>query len=38
MILPSESHRESWDVIVLLLLTKLHKLDNAKVHFQLYFF
>ena len=29
--LPSESHRESWDNILLLLLTKLLKLDANKV-------
>jgi hypothetical protein len=31
LIIPSESHRESWDNIMLLLLTKLYKLDAIKV-------
>jgi len=37
MALPSESHRESWDNIMLLLLTKIFKLETAKVNFQGYF-
>jgi brefeldin A-inhibited guanine nucleotide-exchange protein len=31
MILPSESHRESWDNIILLLLSKIFKLEISKV-------
>jgi brefeldin A-inhibited guanine nucleotide-exchange protein len=31
MVLPSESHRESWDNIILLLLTKIFKLETSKV-------
>jgi brefeldin A-inhibited guanine nucleotide-exchange protein len=34
MQLPSESHRESWDNIMLLLMTKIFKLDAARVSFK----
>ena len=34
--IPSESHRESWDNILLLMLTKLLKLDSNKVIYLFY--
>ena len=37
-ILPSESHRENWDNILLLLLTKIYKLENTKVGEELIFY
>jgi hypothetical protein len=37
-VLPSESHRESWDNIILLLLTKIIKLEASKVRSIAYFF
>ena len=38
LILPSESHRESWDNIILLLLTKILKLEPIKVNKFNFFF
>ena len=32
----SESHRESWDNILLLMLTKILKLDSKKVFFSFF--